>query len=99
MSAKVKLISSSFISRSILLLCNVRSIEHKWPLFKVGLEAYNPKVIVLVESWLSEYTVNIYKYKNFQQFSMSRVSKSGGGVMLFLHPSYSAVRVNAPRIM
>ena len=57
---------------------------------------YNPKVIVLVESWLSEDTVNIYKYKNFQQFSMSRVNKSGGGVMLFLHPNYSAVKVNAP---
>ena len=54
---------------------------------------YNPSMLAIVETWLSDDISRHYVYRDYQQFVVSRNSVAskppGGGIMLRFYPHYS----------
>ena len=83
--------------KSVLLLCNARSIRNAWPEFKAAAAAYNPSIIAITETWLSTDISMKFTYFQYSQFAVSRdAAHPGGGVMLLFKPTYSVYQKSIP---
>ena len=78
---------------------NARSVINKWFDVCSAIQYYNAKIIVMMETWLSQSSDSpVYTYKDFTKFTAHRQDKSGGGVMCLLDASYQAEELAKPAI-
>lgn len=74
---------------------NVQSLKRKWDEVLMIFDKYLRKldVIVFTETHLNEEEAEVYKFKNFHQFSFSRSSRKGGGIIVYVRDSFKTERL------
>ena len=91
---------SNIYHNDILLFCNVQSIRNTCLIFKTVADIYNPSILAIVETWLSDDISRRYIYRDYQKFVVSRNSVAsespGGGALLLFHPHYSVSQKMVP---
>ena len=78
-----------------IILANVRSISNKMEEVTTGILNKNIHLAVLTESWLTSDTHDDFlKIKHYQTFRRDRLTGTGGGLLIYLHNSYTATVID-----
>ena len=65
---------------------------HKWNNITAEIDEYNPDIICITESWLSDPSeLPLHYFRNYVGFSNVRANMKGGGVLIFANPKYVPV--------
>lgn len=80
------------------LLFNARSIVNKLDVLPLLIDHYNPKLILVTESWLNSCTPDSIfgLQRNFSLFRKDRTDQSGGGVCVFVANDLIATVIELP---
>ena len=87
---------ASNASQLTVILFNARSILRKWPTICREIDAYQPSVVAITETWLCEDITKYYTYHDYQQFFRGRPNGGGGGVALYFSQAWSVTEANLP---
>ena len=89
---------ASNASQETVILFNARSILRKWSTTCREIDAYQPSVVVITETWFCEDITKYYTYHDYQKFfrSIPNGGGGGGGVALNFSQAWSDTEANLP---
>jgi hypothetical protein len=82
-----------------ILYLNARSIRNKFDEITalLGSFQYRVDVVVIVETWLSDYECQYFNFKDYTSYYTCREQKGGAGAAIYVHDSILSVHIESVR--